>query len=94
TYPGCGGGNDVSLTYRELSRAANRLAAHLRARGVGRGDRVVTSLGPGPDMVTAFLGIVRAGAAYVPVDPSNPAERRRLIVGDSAARSRHRRRRT
>ncbi|MFJ3309388.1 amino acid adenylation domain-containing protein [Streptomyces sp. NPDC086549] len=87
TYPGYAEGGDVSLTYRELSRAANRLAAHLRARGVGHGDRVVTSLRPGPDMVTAFLGIVRAGAAYVPVDPSNPAERRRLIVRDSAARA-------
>ncbi|MFF4402666.1 amino acid adenylation domain-containing protein [Streptomyces sp. NPDC001480] len=86
TYPGCAG-DDVSLTYRELSQAANRLAAHLRARGVRRGDRVVTSLGPGPDMVIAFLGIVRAGAAYVPVDPANPAERRRLIVRDSAARA-------
>ncbi|MEU6556630.1 amino acid adenylation domain-containing protein [Streptomyces sp. NPDC046915] len=79
--------DDMSLTYRELSRAANRLAGHLRAHGVGRGDRVVTSLRPGPDMVTALLGIVRAGAAYVPVDPADPAERRRLIVRDSAARA-------
>ncbi|WP_189315653.1 non-ribosomal peptide synthetase [Streptomyces brasiliensis] len=87
TRPGPGGGAGVSLTYRELSRAANRLAHHLRARGVGRGDRVVTSLRPGTEMVTAFLGIVRAGAAYVPVDPANPAERRRLIVRDSAAKA-------
>ncbi|MEU5599878.1 amino acid adenylation domain-containing protein [Streptomyces sp. NPDC020298] len=86
TFPRYDGG-DVSLTYRELSRAANRLAAHLRARGVGRGDRVVTSIRPGPDMVTAFLGIVRAGAAYVPVDPAETVERRRLIVRDSAARA-------
>ncbi|GHE14136.1 non-ribosomal peptide synthetase [Streptomyces alanosinicus] len=84
-YPQHIDGRDVRLTYRELSRAANRLAAHLRARGIGRGDRVVTSLRPGPEMVTAFLGIVRAGAAYVPVDPANPVERRRLIVRDSAA---------
>jgi amino acid adenylation domain-containing protein len=87
TCPGPDGGAGASLTYRELSRAANRLAHHLRALGVGRGDRVVTSLRPGPDMVTAFLGIVRAGAAYVPVDPANPAERRRLIVRDSAAKA-------
>ncbi|WP_177235581.1 AMP-binding protein [Streptomyces sp. MUSC 14] len=84
-YPQHAHGRGVRLTYRELSRAANRLAAHLRARGIGRGDRVVTSLRPGPEMVTAFLGIVRAGAAYVPVDPADPAERRRLIVRDSAA---------
>ncbi|MGW3917430.1 AMP-binding protein, partial [Streptomyces sp. NPDC005070] len=76
---------DGRLTYRELGRAANRLAAHLRARGIGRGDRVVTSLRPGPETVTAFLGIVRAGAAYVPLDPADRVERRRLIVRDSAA---------
>ncbi|WP_353947364.1 amino acid adenylation domain-containing protein (plasmid) [Streptomyces sp. HUAS MG91] len=85
TYPGDAG--DVSLTYGELSLAANRLAAHLRARGVGRGDRVVTAIAPGPAMVTAFLAVVRTGAAYVPVDPANPAERRRLIVRDSTARA-------
>ncbi|MFD8395104.1 AMP-binding protein [Streptomyces sp. NPDC059680] len=84
-YPQHADGRGAHLTYRELSRAANRLAAHLRARGIGHGDRVVTSLRPGPEMVTAFLGIVRAGAAYVPVDPAAPAERRRLIVRDSAA---------
>ncbi|MEU4469717.1 amino acid adenylation domain-containing protein [Streptomyces sp. NPDC024017] len=86
TYPSPAGG-DVSLTYRELSLAANRLAEHLRARGVRRGDRVVTSLRPGTDMVTAFLAVVRAGAAYVPVDPAHPVERRRLLVRDSAARA-------
>ncbi|MFJ9041480.1 amino acid adenylation domain-containing protein [Streptomyces sp. NPDC102406] len=85
TYPA--GAGDVSLTYGELSEAANRLAAHLRAKGVGRGDRVVTSVAPGPAMVTAFLAVVRTGAAYVPVDPANPAERRRLIVRDSTARA-------
>lgn len=86
THP-AGGGDEVSLSYRELSLAANRLAAHLGAHGVRPGDRVVTALRPGPDLVTAFLAIVRAGAAYVPVDPAHPAERRRLIVRDSAARA-------
>lgn len=86
TYPSADG-RGVSLTYRELSGAADRLAAHLRALGVGRGDRVVTALGPGPHLVTAFLAVVRAGAAYVPVDPAHPHLRRRLIVRDSAARA-------
>ncbi|MFE1288230.1 AMP-binding protein [Streptomyces sp. NPDC058751] len=83
--PARAGGRGGTLTYRELGRAANRLAAHLRARGIGRGDRVVASLLPGPETVTALLGIVRAGAAYVLLDPADRAERRRLIVRDSAA---------
>ncbi|MFF2383482.1 amino acid adenylation domain-containing protein [Streptomyces sp. NPDC058108] len=86
TYPSADG-RGVSLTYRELSAAANRLAAHLEALGVVPGDRVVTALGPGPHLVTAFLAVVRAGAAYVPVDPGHPELRRRLIVRDSAARA-------
>ncbi|WP_189234169.1 non-ribosomal peptide synthetase [Streptomyces flaveolus] len=87
-YPDGGGeGGDGCLTYGQLSAAANRLAAHLRARGVGRGDRVVTSLGPGPEMVTAFLAIARAGAVCVPLDPAAPAGRRLSVVRDSAARA-------
>ncbi|MFD5516273.1 AMP-binding protein [Streptomyces sp. NPDC127066] len=84
-HPQQADGRGGRLTYRELDRAANRLAAHLRARGIGRGDRVVTSLRSGPETVTAFLGIVRAEAAYVPVDPADLTERRRVIVRDSAA---------
>ncbi|MEU6106156.1 amino acid adenylation domain-containing protein [Streptomyces flaveolus] len=86
-YPGGGDSGGGCLTYGQLSAAANRLAAHLRARGVGRGDRVATSLGPGLEMVTAFLAIVRAGAVCVPLDPAAPAGRRRSIVRDSAARA-------
>ncbi|MEU6381106.1 amino acid adenylation domain-containing protein [Streptomyces sp. NPDC046909] len=82
-----GSGPGTTLTYRELSRTADRLAAHLAARGVGPGDRVVTCLGPGTDLVTALLAIVRTGAAYVPLDPAHPVLRRRLIVRDCAARA-------
>ncbi|MEU9137028.1 AMP-binding protein [Streptomyces sp. NPDC048404] len=83
--PGQDDGPGGGLTYRELGRAANRLAARLRARGITRGDRVATSLRPGPETLTAFLGIVRAGAVCVPLDPADRAQRRRLIVRDSAA---------
>ncbi|MGV9700489.1 AMP-binding protein [Streptomyces sp. NPDC003470] len=86
-YPGCGDGGEARLTYGELSTAANRLAAHLRARGAGRGERVVVSLRPGPRMVTAFLALARAGMVCVPVDPSAPAGWRRAVVRDSAART-------
>ncbi|MCW2898532.1 MAG: Siderophore biosynthesis non-ribosomal peptide synthetase, Bacillibactin synthetase [Streptosporangiaceae bacterium] len=83
SYPGEG----VTLTYSELSHRANQLASFLIAQGVGPGDRVVTCLRAGSDLVIAFLGIVRAGAAYVPVDPAHPLERRRLIVRDCEARA-------
>lgn len=80
-------GGEHRLTYRELSRSANRLAAHLAARGIARGDRVATSLRPGPDLVTAFLAITRAGAAYVPLDPTAPPERRRTVVRSGRIRA-------
>ncbi|WNI27169.1 AMP-binding protein [Streptomyces sp. ITFR-16] len=85
--PGHEGGTASSLTYRELSRAANRLARLLAARGIGSGDRVVTSLRPGPLLVTALLAVLRAGAAYVALDPADPVGHRRRIVSDSAARA-------
>lgn len=80
-------GGEASLTYRELSSAANRLARLLAARGIGRGDRVATSLRPGPPLVTALLAILRTGAAYVALDPADPVGHRRRIVRDSAARA-------
>ncbi|MFC9429742.1 amino acid adenylation domain-containing protein [Streptomyces sp. NPDC056987] len=83
TYPAEG----PTLTYRELDRRAARLAAHLAERGVRPGDHVVLCLPPGPHLVVAFLAVVRAGAAYVPLDPGHPAERRRLIARDCAARA-------
>ncbi|MFG2912791.1 amino acid adenylation domain-containing protein [Kitasatospora sp. NPDC048298] len=82
-YPDTG----IVLSYGELSRRANRLAAYLGSRGVGIGDHVVTCLPAGPELVVALLAIVRAGAAYVPLDPSHPVERRRLILADCAARA-------
>ncbi|MFJ7996518.1 amino acid adenylation domain-containing protein [Streptomyces sp. NPDC096310] len=77
----------TALTYRELDGRAARLAGHLASRGVRPGDHVVLCLPPGAELVVAFLAVVRAGAAYVPLDPGHPAERRRLIARDCAARA-------
>ncbi|MEV8536835.1 AMP-binding protein [Streptomyces sp. NPDC051211] len=88
TYPApAAGGGNLSLSYGELNRAAHRLAARLTAQGVAPGDRVVTALPTGPDLVTALLAILRTGAAYVTLDPAHPADRRRLILRDSSARA-------
>ncbi|MBV6325699.1 amino acid adenylation domain-containing protein, partial [Duganella sp. HSC-15S17] len=73
-----------SLSYGQLNRRANQLAHHLLARGVRPGDRVAVCLERGLDLVAALLAILKAGAAYVPVDPAYPAERIAHMLADSA----------
>ncbi len=69
----------TSLTYAELDREANRLANTLATAGVGQGDRVAVTCSRGPDMLVALLGILKLGAAYVPLDPDFPADRMAYI---------------
>ena len=73
------------LTYLELEERANRLARHLRARGVGRGSRAAVLLPRSPDAYAALLGILKAGAAYVPLDPEYPVDRVAFILRDCEA---------
>ncbi|MFC8527844.1 amino acid adenylation domain-containing protein [Nocardia sp. NPDC057227] len=68
------------LGYGELSAAANRVARLLRAAGVGPEVSVVLALPRGPELVTAMLGVLRAGGAFVPLDPAHPADRVRHIL--------------
>ncbi|UGT59907.1 non-ribosomal peptide synthetase [Nocardia asteroides] len=68
------------LGYGELSAAANRVARLLRAAGVGPEVSVALALPRGPELVTAMLGVLRAGGAFVPLDPAHPAERVRHIL--------------
>ena len=72
-----------SLSYRELDRCANRLAHHLRRLGVANESRVALCTERGLDAVVGMLAIVKAGAAYVPLDPVYPAERLRFMLQDS-----------
>jgi non-ribosomal peptide synthetase component F len=72
-------------TYAELRGRASRFAHHLRARGVRRGDRVLIWLPRGLDQYMAVLGVLEAGAAYVPVDWSLPRERVEYIAEESEA---------
>jgi amino acid adenylation domain-containing protein len=73
------------LTYGELVRRSGSLARRLAAAGLGREDRVGVLLEPSVDLVTALLGVLRAGCAYVPLDPALPDERLAALLDDAGA---------
>ena len=73
------------MTYGELERRANRLAHFLRARGIGRGALVGLLLPRSMEVYVALLGILKSGAAYVPLDPDYPDERIAHILADCGA---------
>ncbi|HUS39219.1 MAG TPA: FkbM family methyltransferase, partial [Pirellulales bacterium] len=77
---------DDRLTYRELNDQANQLAATLRAAGIRRDELVGLCVRRSPDAVIGMLGILKAGAAFVPLDPTLPHERIERMVLDTAAR--------
>ncbi|MGH3378982.1 MAG: amino acid adenylation domain-containing protein, partial [Actinoallomurus sp.] len=77
----------TAISYQELDVRANRLAHRLIALGVGPEDVVGVLLHRGVDLVVALLGIHKAGAAYLPLDPEHPAERRAYLCADSGART-------
>ncbi|MEV7601138.1 amino acid adenylation domain-containing protein, partial [Kitasatospora sp. NPDC089797] len=77
---------DAVLTHRGLDEQANRLAHHLTALGAGPGTLVGLSVERGSAMAVGLLGILRAGAAYVPLDPAFPADRLTYMLADSGAR--------
>jgi amino acid adenylation domain-containing protein len=77
---------DQRLTYRQLNQSSNRLARRLIEQGVSPGDLVGISLKRSLQMVIGLLGILKAGAAYVPLDPSQPKQRLALMLEDSQAR--------
>ena len=75
----------TALTYRELDEAADRFAHRLRALGVGRGDRVVLWSDKSTDVVAAMQGVLRLGAAYVPMDRTAPLARVVMLAADCGA---------
>lgn len=79
-------GTNDSITYGELDRLANRFAHTLRACGVGPGDRVGLHLTRGSSAIAAMIGVLRLGAAYVPLDPGSPSSRIALIAKDCGLR--------
>jgi amino acid adenylation domain-containing protein len=85
--PGAGGTIEDgvhTLTFGELEVLADAVAAGLRRRGVARGDRVAVLVERSAELPALLLGIWRAGAAWVPLDPIFPAERREQVCADAA----------
>jgi amino acid adenylation domain-containing protein/thioester reductase-like protein len=76
----------VELTFGELATRAGGITTALRARGVSRGDTVGLFLERGIDYVAALLGVCGAGAAFLPLDPADPADRRSFILNDAGVR--------
>ncbi|MEU0900766.1 amino acid adenylation domain-containing protein, partial [Streptomyces massasporeus] len=76
---------DEEVTYRELDERANRLAHHLVSLGAGPGTFVGLLLERGANAVTALLAVLKAGAAYLPLDPGYPAGRLAHMIGDAGA---------
>ena len=74
---------EQSLTYGDLNARANRLAHHLIALGLGPEARVAICMGRSLEMVVAMLATLKAGAAYVPLDPNYPPERWAYMLEDS-----------
>ncbi|TRV75787.1 amino acid adenylation domain-containing protein, partial [Streptomyces sp. 130] len=74
---------DVSLTYAQLDAQANRLAHALMARGAGPERLVAVALPRSADLVVSILAVLKAGAAYVPVDPDYPAARIAYLLDDA-----------
>ncbi|HEY2361430.1 MAG TPA: amino acid adenylation domain-containing protein [Candidatus Angelobacter sp.] len=74
---------EVEFTYQELNLHCNRIAHYLRALGVGPEKRVAICMESSPQMLTGMLGVLRAGASFVPLDPTYPSERLSYMMRDS-----------
>jgi amino acid adenylation domain-containing protein len=78
--------NDTSLTYLELNERSNQLAHYLRTLGVGPDTPVALCLERGIEMIVGILGVLKAGGAYLPLDPVYPGERLAFMVADAKPR--------
>ncbi len=72
------------MTYRELDQAANRLAHLLTGHGVGPGQSVALLFDRSAEAIVAILGVLKTGAAYLPIDPAVPADRIAFMLTDAA----------
>ncbi|MFJ1754785.1 amino acid adenylation domain-containing protein [Kitasatospora sp. NPDC088134] len=79
-------GESGGLTYRQLDRRANGLARAIRAAGIGPDDRVAVCLEQSPELAAVLVAVLKAGGAYLPLDPEQPPARLTRLVADSGAK--------
>ncbi|MEV5718813.1 amino acid adenylation domain-containing protein [Amycolatopsis mediterranei] len=79
-------GRDHELTFAELNTRANRLAHHLRERGAGPETLIGVCAHRTPELLVSLLAVLKAGGAYLPLAPDNPAERLATIIADAGLR--------
>ncbi len=77
---------DQTMSYCELNRRSNQLANYLICQGVAKGDNIGLLIGRGFDMIIAMYAIMKAGAAYVPIDPDYPLDRQQYILNQSSVK--------
>jgi amino acid adenylation domain-containing protein len=75
-----------TLTYGELDQRANKLARHLQGLGIGVESLVGLCMRRSPEMLVGLLGILKAGAAYLPLDPAYPKERLSFMIADAGVK--------
>ena len=75
--------NDQSITYGELSLLSGKIAGYLSGKGAGGGTKVGICLERSINMMAAVLGVLKTGAAYIPLDPSFPKERLTYMIESS-----------
>ena len=77
---------DTQYTYVEVDKMANKLACFLNSKGIGPEDKVVILLPRMAQVPIVMLAVLKAGAAYIPLDPEIPAERVNFIMQDAGAK--------
>jgi amino acid adenylation domain-containing protein len=77
--------NEIEWTYQQLNEYSNRMARHLRRQGIREGSLVGVCMERSHQMLGAVLGVLKAGAAYLPLDPGHPASRLELVLADAQA---------
>lgn len=78
--------NGISLSYQQLQEQSDRLTAYLVDKGIKKGDIVAVALDRSLEMLVSILAVLKTGAAYLPIDPDYPKERKAFMLQDAAAK--------